>query len=686
MRTGVGRLICLCVSVICLYSCEFQEIGIKTGSSGMADVRFVLEDVDSRVRSVMDVSETAVRNLALLAYRDSVLAADVYYTSFADMRMTLDAGGEYDFYVLANVGDVVPPVHERDLSSLTCSPDMTEDTLPMCWCMSAVAVAADSILPVRLTRLAAKVVLDVECEVRGLEVTSAAIMQAPLCVRPFDPCGSRASVAEVGAGDSASEEDVAILNDGGSVCLYVLENIQGTLLEGNDDPMKKVPENISSALACTYIDVRCDFMSGSDKEGGVSYRTYLGRDNVSDFNIGRNSVLHVTLCLTSSGLGVSGSWKIDPDYVQHAVDVVLDKEELEIVVGCSRTIHAEVLPMDACELGIEWISGDTSVAEVDSLGRVLAVGKGQCVVRAVSKDREDVYAECAVRVVPVAPERVELNFSEHSLALEDKFTVKFRVIYNDGTASSFISYGIAPLPHCSPDGWTVSDASVCQINTYGSLTPLKVGTTTVSMTVSWWNDDVYHTCSASGTINVTGAYLVGLYVEAPAMFYAGSGGPGLYGIFSDGSERMLIADEWIVSDAHVSYDEADGIVISDEEELVQGETVCTFTAVYDGMTAHADMLYGRWVREIGCVRSTSYATQSILYRLYVRYDDFTEEFVPFSCKVSHDGIAWTDYGTGSDSGIQIDWNIGHVRLETLNKYHDYTGTLRYWSYEASGLQ
>lgn len=677
------EIICVAVYALCFAACTPLVFEERDSVAVRSCVRLILDGVGADLRSSMDVSENVVKDISLFVYRDSMLVTDMFFVSFENMSVNLQEGEKYDFYILANVGRCCPPVHQRDLCSFKCIDDAADGVMPMCWSRCGVLAGSDKELTVSLVRLFSKVVLSVDCQVPGMRVLSVALMQAPFSVCPFAVPGSKAGADDVGNGDYASEEDIAVLNSGGDISFYLLENMQGVLLEGNTDPKKKVPDNLSSlASACTYLEVRCDFVKDADKEGGVSYRMCLGKDNVADFNIERNSIIHLTLTLTTSGLKIEDSWKVVPDYVQHAADLVLDKDELELVVGCSSSLHAGVFPVDACSHEIEWVSDDDEVAVVDQDGNITAVGKGKCVVRAISIDRNDVWDECAVTVVPVAPERVELNFSEHAVALGDRFTARFRVVYNDGSASAFTSYGFAPVSHCSTEGWTVSDDAVIQINTYGVLAPVGIGTSTVTMTVGWWEDDVYNSCSASGVITVTDAYVTDVYVSAPPMFYNRSGGPGLYGIFSDGSERMLVADEWIISVDGVTYDEENGLVIESEENMVTGVTKCMFTASYGGFTAGVEMLYGKWIRDVRGVKTLLSGAKEYLYRLYVVYDDFTEEPVPFICHVSSDGRSWTSYGEVTDAGIILDWSVNHVKLETSEKYHDYTGALRIWSTEA----
>lgn len=663
---------------ICLISCDHSAV--HKVQENRDDVRFVLSFPEYSGRSSMPVSEDAVKELMIMVYHEGILVTERYFTAFSSMEIALTRGEEYSLYAVANVGKVHPPVNEELMSDLSFEIPFPMSAVPMSWSESLVISEEDDVVPVVLERLTAKIQLRVDCQVPGLEVKAVSLEQAPACVRPFYPGGNRISQEETLTGDHATDEDVDMLNAGGCVSFHMLENMQGILLEGNDDSMNRIPENLSDASgACSYLKVECSFRTGSDKEGDVVYKMYLGKDNAADFNVERNTIINVVLTLTPQGLEIKDSWKIDSDYIQHALSVVLDEDEIDIVTGCSADLNAMVYPDDACDKGVEWISSDTSVATVDRNGKVSASGEGCCVVRAISSDREEIYDECVVTVIPVAPVRVEVKASDTLVPLGETVNVEYRVHYNDSTATPFIPYGYASLKACSSEGWNVSDYNVAEISTYGVLSPKMMGTTEVIMTVGWWQDDVYRTCTGTCVVTVTAAYVVGLKVYAPAMFYEGSGGPGLCGLMSDGTETDLVADEWVTSVVGVSYSESAGIVFSDEETLIPGETICTFTAYYKDMSASADMLYGKWVKAIRCVKTSDAGLGKYRYRIALVYDDFTEEFVPFVYQAEVNEPVGVITGHASKDGVVLDWTVGSLKFDTQNRYHDYMGVPKIWS-------
>lgn len=682
MKKSLMFLMLLMSMTVCIDSCV-PAVDMDNPVA-QCELRFVLTSPAGPARSSMAVSDDVVNDMMLLVYQAGNLVSEKYYTTFSSMSVGLEPGSDYKFYALANVGRLIPPVVESGLLDWACKVSCPMSAFPMCWSSEVVVEGdEDMLVPISLTRLTARINLHVDCQVPGLEVKAVSLRQVPEYVRPFALDGSRAFSEESVSGDYATEEDVALLNAGGVISFYMLENMQGVLLDGNEDPMKKVLDQMSEeSRLCTYIEVSCSFLPGSDKEGDVVYKLYLGKDNVADFSVERNTSVDVSLTLTPSGLGVEDSWKIEADYLQHATKVTLDQNELKLVTGCTASLNARVFPDDSFDKSLNWESTDDSVAMVDQNGKVSAVGEGTCIIKVVSSDRDEMSDECKVVVSPLSPVRVELNVSELQVPIEGNFSFKYRVHYNDGTVTPFLYYGFASLKAGSPEGWIVSDYAIADISAYGLLMPQRAGAAEVIMTVGWWHGNEYHSCSASCGLTVTGAYVTGIRITAPAMFYAGSAGPVLIGMMSDGSESVLIADEWITSVGQVSFSESSGIKISDKDALVQGKTRCTFTAYYKGMTAEVDMLYGKWVKAIRCVRTSDAGPGQYRYRIALVYDDFSEEYVPFTyCAEVNEALGVVS-GSASEKGVALDWTTGSIRFETLMKYHDYTGAAVVWSTKA----
>lgn len=96
--------------------------------------------------------------------------------------------------------------------------------------------------------------------------------------------------------------------------------------------------------------------------------------------------------------------------VSPVTGVKISKNTMDIGVGESEKLSVSTLPSDADDNTILWTSSDTSVATVDSEGKVLGVKKGKATITA--RAPSGVYATCTIIVhdviitTPVLPQSV----------------------------------------------------------------------------------------------------------------------------------------------------------------------------------------------------------------------------------------------------------------------------------------
>lgn len=303
------------------------EIGLPEdeGQLQAGAVEVVLDiSLGASCKSSLSVDEYRIANLDLVIYRDGVLEYSEYIPSMAlNLKVRLMEGAEYDIYVVANAGDL-PGFAREDEFRENCLYAIDEISdlqgpVPMAWSRSGIkAREGMGTIMVQLERLAAKITLSLDKDVlEGLNVTSARLCQCASVVRPFKDTGTRGSRVslpeEVIPGDRATEDDLSILNGGGSVVFYALENCQGVLLPDNVSPAGKVPEEVGPAAdLCTYLEVAGVFGDEAFLEGEVVYRFYLGLDACTSFDVPGNSSIDVTLQLTGAGLH-EVSWRVDAD-------------------------------------------------------------------------------------------------------------------------------------------------------------------------------------------------------------------------------------------------------------------------------------------------------------------------------------------------------------------------------------
>ena len=145
--------------------------------------------------------------------------------------------------------------------------------------------------------------------------------------------------------------------------------------------------------------------------------------------------------------------------------VSLDKEKAEMPVSGTLQLTATVLPEDASNKNVKWISTNTSVATVDPTGLVTAIAKGNATIIVETEDgkRTD---KCEVTVsVPV--ESVSVNPATAELIVGRTLTLEAKVLPKEA------NQGVV---------WSSTDDKVATVDENGIVTARAKGTATITAT------------------------------------------------------------------------------------------------------------------------------------------------------------------------------------------------------------
>ena len=146
-------------------------------------------------------------------------------------------------------------------------------------------------------------------------------------------------------------------------------------------------------------------------------------------------------------------------------DVSLDKEKAEMPESGTLQLTATVLPEDASNKNVKWISTNTSVATVDSTGLVTAIAKGNATIIVETEDgkRTD---KCEVTVsVPV--ESVSVNPATAKLIVGRTLTLEAKVLPKEA------NQGVV---------WSSTDDKVATVDGNGIVTARAKGTAIITAT------------------------------------------------------------------------------------------------------------------------------------------------------------------------------------------------------------
>ena len=260
--------------------------------------------------------ETKKTEITLAAYgEDGVLATSGHFTTnLKSLALELEPNRNYTIYALVNMGDQTGaiPRSESALSTLTYRiPSYSEGAgsiafrgIPMAGKLSY--PGAGTVIPVE--RLLAKVTVQVSCEWPGAAIRSARVCQLNRILRPF--------------GEAALQEDwdqqefhKGTGTASGTFVFYIPENRQGTI-SGIQSPRDKSPDRNDKVNArknrLTYLET---IVEGTGiYVGSITYRSYLGQNAVSNFDIHRNARYNWTIPYLKDGLQYN-DWKHENDLI-----------------------------------------------------------------------------------------------------------------------------------------------------------------------------------------------------------------------------------------------------------------------------------------------------------------------------------------------------------------------------------
>lgn len=209
-------------------------------------------------------------------------------------------------------------------------------------------------------------------------------------------------------------------------------------------------------------------------------------------------------CLTTD----SGLIPVDKSgTVVPASEVTINKTNISLSVGESAQLIAKTLPENTSDKTIFWASDDESVAQVDSLGNVVAKSPGEAMIYAIGQ--QNVYAACHVSVEAIPVSGVTLNQTEEKLMVNDVVHLVATITPNNASEQSV--------------AWSSSHPEIATVDKQGNVRAVAPGIAVITATTA----DGGYTASCTVTvldptltITVDGEAVHGevAYVKLPSVF------------------------------------------------------------------------------------------------------------------------------------------------------------------------
>jgi hypothetical protein len=240
------------------------------------------------------------------------------------LKTTLLTGAAYDIFVAANIGYALPALSRQAVDAYRfyfAYPDEYSRGIPMSARLDAYVSGGEAEVRIPLVRTMARIDLALDrTELRSdvtFQVTCVTIGNGPSSVLLFGDSKAESATQVFSSGFTLEGRQVQALNIdqspgvSGTVSLYLPENLQGDLLDTDDETEKQFSEGPYGRV-CSYLEIRGSYHSDTwhSRAGEpLIYRFYLG-DGPGNFDVFRNTACQVTVHLQGTGLD-EDSWRVD---------------------------------------------------------------------------------------------------------------------------------------------------------------------------------------------------------------------------------------------------------------------------------------------------------------------------------------------------------------------------------------
>ena len=153
--------------------------------------------------------------------------------------------------------------------------------------------------------------------------------------------------------------------------------------------------------------------------------------------------------------------------LQGTEKITAENKDYAVYENASFKLNVTVLPANAHNAAVTYVSADEKIAAVDAEGNVKGISKGKTVITVQSVQNPDVKLSVNVEVKRAVNE-VTLNIKERTIYSGDGFDLVATLTPADANDLSVV--------------WTSSDESVARVNTKGGVTAIKGGEAIITAT------------------------------------------------------------------------------------------------------------------------------------------------------------------------------------------------------------
>ena len=231
-----------------------------------------------------------------------------------------------------------------------------------------------------------------------------------------------------------------------------------------------------------------EYEADSPEVARQKVETYAGRLNGGDFKWEFNDTEddesdslnkelkealenYETDLLSVGGNSIESPEQPDPEPEEIPVEgVTLNAQNLTLNMGETSTLEATIIPDNATNKNVTWISENENIASVDN-GVVTAIGEGETTITVITEDGEKT-ATCNITVLPnedpeeIPVEEITLNTQNVTLEIGETSTLEATIIPDNATNKNVT--------------WTSENENIASVDN-GVVTAIGEGETTITV-------------------------------------------------------------------------------------------------------------------------------------------------------------------------------------------------------------
>lgn len=344
MKMNIRHIIACFAILVTAVACVDKNDGIIP-EAGRKTVTFSISENAVQTRGdAVTVSPDVAREIMLAVYDNTGMLETTGYWTNTSSNLTLEvsSGCSHTILAYANLGDrrSTQPKYLDDALSERFSFSwgwMDSHGCPMT--EIDVLNSGETYKEIVLRRLLAKVTLSIDNYPDGipLEMESVRVMNSNSMLSLFGSSAASSSGDIISGDYTYTEKDQMVF--------YVPENMQGTLLPSTTLPSGKTYDAVKSKGynpdVCSYMEITFRQEDTYGVSGKRRFRFYLGKNNTNNFDVERNLGYRVGLSLTSDGIDMEGSWKVDNSDLSDTRELRFTQDNYIVGYGSSSEIAVE---------------------------------------------------------------------------------------------------------------------------------------------------------------------------------------------------------------------------------------------------------------------------------------------------------------------------------------------------------